>query len=119
MKLIKFIFSLLIILNSICSYSQVITRKTIKINRIKNLIDKANHDTVKIKLLKQWADIAFLSNFDEDLRIQEEIISICEHNLEKKLEKKTKKAPNKAPNEHPISTNKHQKIIKIPNISQK
>ena len=91
MKLFKTIFYLLITLTSLSSYSQVITRKTIKIDKIKSLIETANHDTIKIQLLKQWADIAFLTDTDEDLRLQKEIINICEINLANNLENKTEK----------------------------
>ena len=80
---------LVIAMLSLSNYAQVITRKTIKIEKIKSLIEKANHDTVKIKLLKQWADIAFLTDYEEDLKLQNEIIEICESNFTKELDAKT------------------------------
>ena len=64
MKLFRTIFYLFITLTSLSSYSQLITRKTIKIDKIKSLIETANHDTIKIQILKQLSDIAFLNDTD-------------------------------------------------------
>ena len=90
MRGFRYVILIVIAMLSLTNYSQVITRKTIKIEKIKSLIEKSNHDTVKIKLLKQWADIAFLTDYEEDLRLQNEIIEICESNFTKELNTKTK-----------------------------
>ena len=56
-----------------------------KITLIKDSIISTNNDSLKIVLLKEWADIAFITNFGEDLWLQNEIITICEINLEKDI----------------------------------
>ena len=74
------------------SYAQKnTTRKEIKINLIKEKVLAAKNDSVKIILLKQWSDIAFISNYREDLWVQNEIITLCELNIEKDLNSLTKK----------------------------
>ena len=62
-----------------------------KIILIKDSIISTNNDSLKIVLLKEWADIAFITNFGEDLWLQNEIITICEINLEKDISDFSKK----------------------------
>ena len=45
-------------------------RKETKINLIKERVLAAKNDSIKIILLKEWADIAFISNYGEDLWLQ-------------------------------------------------
>jgi serine phosphatase RsbU (regulator of sigma subunit) len=91
MRFLKIIL-LLLITCSLNVYAQkTTTRKEIKINLIKERILAAKHDSDRVNLLKQWSDIAFLTNFEEDLWLQNEIIFLCEFNLDSTLEINTEK----------------------------
>jgi len=67
------------------------SNKEIKIDLIKERILTTKNDSLKIELLKQWADIAFLNNYGEDLWLQNEIITLCESNIKKEKDLATKR----------------------------
>ena len=84
MKKFKSIALFFGIIVSVIGYGQEITRTSIKIDRIKNLIKEAKHDTIKVKHLKKWADIVFLTDYDKDFEIQHRIINLCNDHLKDK-----------------------------------
>jgi serine phosphatase RsbU (regulator of sigma subunit) len=81
MKKLKNIALFFGIVVSVIGHGQEITRTSIKIDRIKNLIKEAKHDTIKVKHLKKWADIVFLTDYDKDFEIQHRIINLCNDHL--------------------------------------
>ena len=75
--------SILIFLLTINStfFAQEITRTSIKINRIKQILETTENDTVRIQQLQNWSDIIFYSDPDLHLKLQSDIVNLCEYNL--------------------------------------
>ena len=61
--------------------SQEITRTSIKIDRIKQILEKTKSDTVRILQMQNWSDIIFYSDPDLHLKLQTDIVDLCEYNL--------------------------------------
>ncbi|MEC7944991.1 MAG: tetratricopeptide repeat protein, partial [Bacteroidota bacterium] len=79
------------ILTQLNCYSQEITRTSIKIDRIKQILEKTESDTVRILQLQNWSDIIFYSNPDLHLKLQTDIVNLCENNLLNPSNEKEKK----------------------------
>ena len=71
--------------------SQEITRTSIKIDRIKQILEKTKSDTVRILQLQNWSDIIFYSDPDLHLKLQTDIVNLCEDNLLNPSSEKEKK----------------------------
>ena len=81
----------LFILTQLNCYSQEITRTSIKIDRIKQILERTESDTVRILQLQNWSDIIFYSNPDLHLKLQTDIVGLCEDNLLNPSSEKEKK----------------------------
>ena len=81
----------LFILTQLNCYSQEITRTSIKIDRIKQILERTESDTVRILQLQNWSDIIFYSNPDLHLKLQTDIVNLCEDNLLNPSNEKEKK----------------------------
>ena len=55
-------------------YSQEITRTSIKIDRIKQILERTESDTVRVLQLQNWSDIIFYSDPDLHLKLQTDIV---------------------------------------------
>ena len=62
-------------------FAQEITRSSIKINRIKQILETTENDTIRIQQLQNWSDIIFYSDPDLHLKLQSDIVNLCEYNL--------------------------------------
>ena len=75
--------SILIFILTIYSnfFAQDLTRTSIKIETIKRRLEKAENDTIKIQQLQNWSDIIFYNDPDLHLKLQTDIVNLCEDNL--------------------------------------
>ena len=81
----------LFILTQLHFYSQEITRSSIKIDRIKQILERTESDTVRVLQLQNWSDIIFYSDPDLHLKLQTDIVNLCEDNLLNPSSEKEKK----------------------------
>ncbi len=80
----KVVFVILCLLPTL-GFSQLSSEEEAHIEELKQLIERANHDTTVVRAIQDWDDMIYHFDAQLDLQLNLQVDSICAQNLEKSL----------------------------------
>lgn len=70
---------------STISFAQISEEDQMTIDSLKNVVNGTQHDSFKLKALRIWSNLIYLSDPDLDLKLNHQINDLCEEGLQKDI----------------------------------